>query len=228
MPPAHHATVIVPRAPPTSTAPAAPVPTPGLPAQQLRAPGCRGRGGSELSVRQGCSAINTRGRRRLRKQGWRWPAEVRAIKGGTGRRGGRSRRGGWGACSGSPWPPRRPAERHLSGEERRKAGGGPVSAPRPSQAPAVLRPRGTRRLRDPRAGSEGGCAPPRAWASPSAGGAGAPRSRSRRDSGRATAPSSVRALELRAGAPRPAPTRGRCAEGPLARSASPRSRRSPP
>lgn len=102
----------------------------------------------------------------------------------------------------------------MNREERRKAGGGRVPAPRPRRGPAVLRPRGTRRLRGRQAGSEGGRAPPRAWAGPSAGGAGAPLSPSRGDSGGATAPSSVRALYLRFGLRAQHSPGGRCAEGP--------------
>lgn len=86
----------------------------------------------------------------------------------------------------------------------------PRPAPQPS-APAALRPRGTRRLRGRRAGSEGGRAPPRTWAGPSAGEAGQPCSPSGGDGGRATAPSSVQPATC---APaRPAPPRSALGAG---------------
>lgn len=88
--------------------------------------------------------------------------------------------------------------------------------PRPARQPSARSPAPAPAPPCPgrRAGSEGGRAPPPAWAGPSAGGgAREPRSPSRGDSGRATAPSSVRAGDLRAGAPRPAPPRGQVRRG---------------
>jgi hypothetical protein len=141
---------------------------------------------------------------RARELGWRWPAEVRAIKGGAGRRGGRSRQGGWGAGSGSPWPPARRAERHSRGEERRKAGGGRVPASRQAERTQPLRPRGTRRVRGRRAGSAGGLGRPlrggsRAPHSAIAGTAGEPQPPP------ASAPATCAAA--RPSAPRPVPPR---------------------
>lgn len=130
--------------------------------------GWRGRGGRERGVPAG-------GGRRARELGRRWPAEVRAIKGGAGRRGGRSRRGGWGARSGSPRPPRRPARALLALGGAAQSGRWP--RPRPAPSPGSPFPAAAAPAPGP-AASEAGerevratTAPPRAWAEPSAGGA---------------------------------------------------------
>lgn len=205
------ATVIVHRAPPTSAVPAAPGPgcvlrAAGLArARRRRARGPRGRRASEL------------GRRR--------PAEVRAIKGGAGRRGGRSRRGGWGARSGSPWPPRRPAGAPLARRGAAQSGRRPRPRPAPSSprsplsaaaAPApgpAASEAGEREVR-------GTTTPPWAWAGPSAGGAWAQPG----DSGEPQPPPASEPCPAPA---RPAPPRslrpgGRCAERwPAGRAAPP-------
>lgn len=157
------AAVIVRRAPPTSAVPAAP------------GPGCVLRAAGLARARRRRRARGPRGRR-ARELGRRRPAEVRAIKGGAGRRGGRSRRGGWGARSGSPWPPRRPAGAPLARRGAAQSGRRPRPRPAPSSprsplsaaaAPApgpAASEAGEREVR-------GTTAPPRAWAGPSAGGA---------------------------------------------------------
>lgn len=110
---------------------------------RVRAAGCglqgrrgRGGGGGERGVPRG---------RRARELGRRRPAEVRAIKGGAGRR-----EGGAGGVGGERAPGRRGRldarpERHSRGEQRRRAGGGRVPAPsllRPApRSPQLLRPR---------------------------------------------------------------------------------------
>nr|XP_028693251.1 serine/arginine repetitive matrix protein 1-like [Macaca mulatta] len=111
---------------------------------------------------------------------------------------------------------RRRGQRHSRREERRKAGGGRVPAPRPSRAPAPLRPRRTRRLRGRRAGSAVAAAPPRVWAGPSAGGGG------RRAARVAGTRESHSPLQRPGPRPAPAPLRsGRCAQGPPEPSAPP-------
>ncbi|XP_057563165.1 collagen alpha-1(I) chain-like [Hippopotamus amphibius kiboko] len=209
------AAVIVRRAPPTSTALAAPAPTPGLRAPQLRAPGGRGRGGS------GCACGGDAGL--LIPAGGGGGADARAGLAVAGRgpshqrwRGaeGRAEQAGWvgsglRVAMAASTPGRAPPARGgaaLSGRRPRPRPARQPSARSPSPAPAPPPP-------GRRAGSEGRRAPPRACAGPCAGGARAPRSPSRGASGRATAPSSVRARDLRAGAPRPAPPRGQVRRG---------------
>lgn len=173
--------------------PGSAAPGPGLP--RARQAGCS------------CGAaqpINTHGRRRRASGAWRRPAEVRAIKGGAGRRGGRSRRGGWGAGSGSPWPPRR---RRASATRTGRSGAertGRVPAPRRSRAPASLCPRRSRGRRpSPGLGRPlGGGSPCAASPAEAAGTAGEPQPPP------ASGPRPARP-------PRRAPPRGRCAQGGL-------------
>lgn len=220
-PPARPAAVIVRPAPPTSTAPAAPAPTLGLRAQQLRAPGCRGRGGSGLRVQRGRSAINTRGRRRRGSASGAGGGRPRSKpskvargggEGGAGGVGGERAQGRHGRLDAGP----RATRAGRSGAKR-------AAAASPPRAPAE-RPQPCARAGP--AASEAGerevkaIAPlPGPGPAPSAGGAGAPRRPSRGDGERATAPSSVRAGNPRASAPRPAPLRpgDRCAAGAASR-----------
>lgn len=226
--------IIVRRAPPTSTAQAAPAPTPGLRAPQLRAPGGRGRGGSGCACGGDARLLIPAG-----GGGGGGGADTRAGLAVAGRgpshqrcRGaeGRAEQAGWvgsglRVAMAASTPGRAPLARGGAAQSGRRPRPRPArqpSARSPAPAPAPPPP-------DRRAGSEGRRAPPRAWAGPSAGGALAPRSPSRGDSKRATAPSSVRARDLRVGAPRPAPPRpgGRCTERPPARAPLP-GRASPP
>lgn len=143
LPPARPTAVIVPRAPPTSTAPAAPASTPGLRAQQLRAPGCRGRGGFGLCVQQGRWAINTRGRRRweraIRAGGDRPRSEPSKVawgggEGGAGRVGGERAQGRHGRLDARPSA----AGAESSGAKRAVAASPPRAQPS-SRSPAPAR-----------------------------------------------------------------------------------------
>lgn len=159
------AAVIVRRTPPTSAAPG--------PGCELRAAGLARARRRQARGPRGRRAAG--GGRRSHELGRRRPAEVRAIKGGAGRRGGRSRRGGWGARSGSPRPPRRPARAPLAWGGAAQSGRWP--RPRPAPSPGSPLPAEAAPAPGP-AASEAGerevratTAPPRAWAEPSAGGA---------------------------------------------------------
>lgn len=174
-----------------------------------------------LRVRQPRSAINTRGRRlrgrASRAGGGRPRSEPSKVargggEGGAGGAGGERAQGRHGRLDAGPiaaragrssakpavaaFSPRAPAERPQpsarAGRATSEAGELEVKAAAPLPGPGPA----------PRRGEQG-------------------RSASRRDSGRATAPSSVRARDLRVGAPRPAPPWGQVREGPSARSASP-------
>lgn len=155
------AAVIVRRAPPTSAVPAASGPGCGLQAAGL-----------------------ARARRRWRARGPPRAAGARARQAAAdrgpshqrwrGAEGGRSRRGGWGARSGSPRPPRRPSGAPLARRAAAQSGRRPRPRPAPSSprsplsaaaAPApgpAASEAGEREVRDT-------TAPPRAWAGPSAG-----------------------------------------------------------
>lgn len=126
-----------------STAPAAPASTPGLRAQQLRAPGCRGRGGFGLCVQQGRWAINTRGRRRweraIRAGGDRPRSEPSKVawgggEGGAGRVGGERAQGRHGRLDARPSA----AGAESSGAKRAVAASPPRAQPS-SRSPAPAR-----------------------------------------------------------------------------------------
>lgn len=209
LPPVLPTAVIVPHAPPTSTAPAARAPTPGLwlsssgspAAEGAAALGCAcgrgarllipagggGGGGSSASARAGL-VVAGRGPSHQRWRGAEGRAEQAGWVGSVLR-----------VAMAASLPGRAPLARGGAAQSGR------WPRPRPAPQPSARSPAPARDPPPPRrAGSEGGRAPPRTWAGPSAGGAVAPRSPSRGDRGRATAPSSVRALNLRAGSPRPA------------------------
>lgn len=140
---------------------------------RVRAAGC-GLRAARLARARRRRARGPRGRR-ARELGRRRPAEVRAIKGGAGRRGGRSRRGGWGASSGSPRPPRRRARAPLAWGGAAQSGRWP--RPRPAPSPGSPLPAAAAPAPGPAASEaveremRATTAPPRAWAEPSAGGA---------------------------------------------------------
>ncbi|XP_068840476.1 sterile alpha motif domain-containing protein 1-like [Capricornis sumatraensis] len=144
------AAVIVRRAPPTSTARAAPAPAPGLRAPQLRAPGGRGRGGS------GCACGEDS--RLLIPAGGGSGADARTGLAVAGRgpshqrwRGaeGRAEQAGWvgsglRVAMAASTPGRAPLARGGAAQSRRRPR--PRPACQPSAARSPLRPRRPRRL----------------------------------------------------------------------------------
>ncbi|XP_036687281.1 translation initiation factor IF-2-like [Balaenoptera musculus] len=221
--------IIVRRAPPTSTAQAAPAPTPGLRAPQLRVPGGRGRGGSGCACGGDARLLIPAG-----GGGGGGGADARAGLAAAGRgpshqrwRGeeGRAEQAGWvgsglRVAMAASTPGRAPLARGGAAQSGRRPRPRPArqpSARSPAPAPAPPPP-------DRRAGSEGRRAPPRAWAGPSAGGspgAAQPEPRGQRESHSPLQRPRPRPARRRA-PPRSAPPRGQVRRAAARPSAPPR------
>ncbi|XDC78938.1 hypothetical protein R6Z07F_010111 [Ovis aries] len=230
------AAVIVRRAPPTSTARAAPAPAPGLRAPQLRAPGGRGRGGS------GCACGEDA--RLLIPAGGGSGADARTGLAVAGRgpshqrwRGaeGRAEQAGWvgsglRVAMAASTPGRAPLARGGAAQSGRRPR--PRPARQPSAARSSLRPRRPRRLQAGEREVKAGEPLPGLGPAPRQG-AGEPQRRAARAAGTAGEPQPPPAsapAPCEPAHPAPAPLRpgGRCAQGLPAASALPGPASPPP